>query len=240
MKDKFAEANKNKYNAEANAMTSVKRRQAFVKSYSALTNYLELTDNSKVVDLGCGTGNLAEAVSFAAQSYIGYDISEEAIMLAKERDLNNCSFNCLDLFSIPLDFDTETVLISISCIDQMGNRKEFLEYLSKHLSKSNKVYIEVRNKDYLFKKLLGFLNPILHQTGFLTSLPADEMTDLSFFEWKDVFSETGFEIIEVRSSVRPYYFESWIEFIKITLHEIAKFFPRRFHYMNGFLIAKKK
>ena len=43
-----------------------------------------------------------------------------------------------------------------------------------------------------------------------------------------MFSETGFEIIEVRSSVRPYYFGSWIEFIKITLHEIAKFFPRDF------------
>lgn len=49
-----------------------------------------------VLEIGCSSGNLAAQLSPFAKSYVGTDISDQAIALAASRQLTNCSFVCCD------------------------------------------------------------------------------------------------------------------------------------------------
>lgn len=70
---------------------SVKNRE----SVSTIVNWRDW-DNLDVLEVGCGTGDLAAQLAFYGARVVAIDPSEEAIKIAKERDSlgDRCEFKC--------------------------------------------------------------------------------------------------------------------------------------------------
>lgn len=234
MADEYAEANKQKYDSEAVLMTDERRRTAFKESYAKLADRLSLSLTDHVVDLGCGTGNLGAALLGSVGSYVGYDISEVAIKIARERQIPNSQFLCCDLLDRTDAIGESDTLVSISCVDQMKHKYDFMLKLRSLMTKKNKFYIEVRNRGYFFKSYLYWLVPIFEKIGFIDPVQTPELVDLTHEEWVILFERTGFKVIAVHTSVRPFYFVSIKDFIKISLHNICRLLPLKYHYMVGY------
>lgn len=234
MADDYAEANKQKYDSEALLMSTERRRSAFKKSYAKVAGLLSLTLSDKVVDLGCGTGNLGAALVGRIESYVGYDISEVAIKIANERKIPNSKFLCCDLLDHTDAIGEVDTLISISCVDQMKHKREFMTKLRSMMTEKNKFYIEVRNRGYFFKRYLRRIVPILERMGFVDPMQTSELVDLTHEEWLILFERTGFNVVSVHTSVRPFYFETPKDFLKINLHHICRLLPFKYHYMVGY------
>lgn len=87
-------------------------------------------DNKKILDVGCGTGNLLEYIGerFSGYSYTGIDVLSMMIEKAKRKNLRG-EFICMDLFKNnvykPKSFD---VIFSSGIFNlNLGNNQEFLK-----------------------------------------------------------------------------------------------------------------
>lgn len=68
---------------------------------SKILPLLHLTTSSRVLDLGCGVGRWADAISQGICSYLGCDFSEDLISIAKQRiKKENFTFECLSATEI--------------------------------------------------------------------------------------------------------------------------------------------
>lgn len=61
-------------------------KQRNEKEISFLLPKLQLSDNSKILDIACGIGRWGDAISNEIQKYVGIDFSKELINIAKNRN----------------------------------------------------------------------------------------------------------------------------------------------------------
>lgn len=103
-------------------------RQEILLHY--LDNVLRLPRNARILDVGCGTGAMLEALSKRAHAY-GVDASERAVEYCQKRGLNNVY--CGDLNAVPSDnlFDCITFFDVIEHIENdVGVLQESLKLLT--------------------------------------------------------------------------------------------------------------
>lgn len=86
-------------------------------------------NNKRILDVGCGTGNLLEYISarFTGFDYTGVDILPHMIEIARKKGLMG-SFLCIDLFkNNPFSSNSFDVIFSSGIFNlNLGNNKEFL------------------------------------------------------------------------------------------------------------------
>ncbi|BDI60600.1 class I SAM-dependent methyltransferase [Qipengyuania nanhaisediminis] len=91
--------------------------------------------DSKVLDFGCGTGQmlsvLKRVIGFEGE-YVGYDISPEAIALARETHPDG-RFEVRDVLSDPSDEQFDFVLLSGVFNNAMSDNRGFFEAVSRRL-----------------------------------------------------------------------------------------------------------
>lgn len=85
----------------------------------------QLTAGARVADVGCGTGHamVLLAQAFPASSFVGYDISEEAIAAARreaaEYGLDNAQFEVRDAATLVVDDPFDVVFVFDAIHDQV-------------------------------------------------------------------------------------------------------------------------
>jgi SAM-dependent methyltransferase len=89
--------------------------QAQLHALNAVTDQLVDINNKTILDFGCGSGRWVEYFCNLGASYIGVDISDEMINLAKSRYPEN-SFTVLKDYKIPLEDDSCDFIFSIAVI----------------------------------------------------------------------------------------------------------------------------
>lgn len=87
-------------------------------------------------EVGCGSGEILVTLSkkFKEATFHGYDISENAIKIAKPKENSNIKFECKDISKNKIDLKHDLLLI-IDVIEHIENYFAFLRdvrYLSKH------------------------------------------------------------------------------------------------------------
>jgi 2-polyprenyl-3-methyl-5-hydroxy-6-metoxy-1,4-benzoquinol methylase len=91
-------------------------------SYSIFEEILKSTawEGKKVLDIGCGEGDLAAMMSFAGASKVhAIDYSNTAIKISKERvNLNNVVFECMDGDDVTEKYDVIVMAGVLEHIDQ--------------------------------------------------------------------------------------------------------------------------
>jgi len=126
----------------------------------------------KVLDIGCGEGNLAAMLSFAgAVSVDGVDYSEEAINFANSRiSLDNVKFIFSDYKAIKKKYD---VVVMNGVLEHFDNPWEELDFIRANLLKDN---------GYIVTTSPSFLNPrgyVWMTLQLLFDVPMS-LTDLHF------------------------------------------------------------
>lgn len=96
---------------------------------------------SKITEIGCGTGAILEELSkkecFQKTRFEGYDVSPQAIQLAKRRENNRIQFFCKDLLSEPNTAHSDVLLV----IDVYEHVPDYMGFLARCRTKADyKVY----------------------------------------------------------------------------------------------------
>jgi SAM-dependent methyltransferase len=89
-----------------------------------------ITTNSKVIEIGCGSGNLLLALSPKIRSGLGIDISKTRIRQAKRKQISNVAFQCKpagEHFRLPEKYDFSIASLFFHVIP----RSEALQLLEK-------------------------------------------------------------------------------------------------------------
>ena len=96
--------------------------------------FLEFVDAKKVIDLGCGTGTFAIKAALKGVEVYGYDISEEAIRIAKAKAeesgvSDKCFFYAADIATI--DFPDADVWFDLGCLQYLPDISVIINKISK-------------------------------------------------------------------------------------------------------------
>jgi 2-polyprenyl-3-methyl-5-hydroxy-6-metoxy-1,4-benzoquinol methylase len=110
--------------------------------WTQIIRYLRGIDDPKILEIGCGTGQLANyLIDEGFNKYVGFDFSEEAIKIAKERI--NLEFFVGDALN-PECFQYDYNLII--CTEVLEHIKDDISVL-KNIRKGSKIIFSVPNFD---------------------------------------------------------------------------------------------
>ncbi len=103
-------------------------------------------EGDNILDLGCGNGRLAQLFADCEISYLGIDVSEELIKIAKKKFAvkNNIRFEVGDILNLQLqknNFDLVYVLAVLHHIPSEALRLKALEDINKAMKKNATLFI---------------------------------------------------------------------------------------------------
>ena len=239
--DKYSHQAEVMYDSEANSMLSLQREKTYVNAYQKVIKRIEIDDCDVVLDVGCGTGKLALAVGSLPKKYVGIDLAQKTIDIAKKKGLRNHQFFKADMMNNGFDDCSFSKVVALTSIDQVFERERALKECKRVLRPDGLMYIEVRNKDYIVKKAFRRFLPFFNKIGITKPMPIADFEDLTNNEWVSLFTLCGFEIVNRFVSARPYYGESLPEKLRHAAIEFCKLFmPMRYQYMLSFALKKGK
>jgi len=113
-----------------------------------------------VIDLGCGTGNIAIPLATAGYSVVGVDISEEMLAEAQRKACAqelSIPFFCQDMVEMELPYQADCVLSLCDCLNYLTEEGELSAAFSavrEHLNPKGLFLFDMNTK-YKFKEILG-------------------------------------------------------------------------------------
>ena len=112
-------------------------------------NIKELQDKSKrknlrVLDVGCGVGNISIEVAKLGCNVLGIDNDEESIKYAKQRENNNCKFRVINAHELDIKekFD---VIIASEVLEHLKYPKNLISFVSENLDKDGFLFLSIPN-----------------------------------------------------------------------------------------------
>jgi cyclopropane fatty-acyl-phospholipid synthase-like methyltransferase len=103
------------YNILQKILGSYKSRQYFVK------NYIKLERGNKILDIGCGTGEILSMISKDV-TYVGYDLSNSYISAARARFGDRGTWHCSSVSEMSLDeVGTFDIVIAIGILHHLND-----------------------------------------------------------------------------------------------------------------------
>ena len=143
-----------------------------------------------VLDMGCGTGNLAEVFyrnRFKLKKYVGFDYKESSIIKAKEKlkGVPWANFYKKDLTSKDFNLNTTfDIITSFEVIEHIGvdNAEQYLLNIKKHCNNSTKILLSTPVYD---PKISCANNHITN----------GEVNEFFYDELKELIEKVGFKII---------------------------------------------
>lgn len=195
-----------------------------------------LPSTSKVLDLGCGTGELALVLSEAGFQMTGIDISQKS--LAKAKILAPAvKFAEVDMTALTFKDHLFDAAFAMTSLEFCRDKNKALAEIKRVLKPGGLFYVEVRNRDFVLNFISGKLRGLLIQRGLLKTYPVESFEDLSYHEWLRLFSEAGFKLEREYPSLRPWAYGGLLTRTKNLLIELCKFlFPMSRQYMTAFLL----
>jgi ubiquinone/menaquinone biosynthesis C-methylase UbiE len=234
----WREAARRFYDREAAEKASPSRHRLFRKSYGPVAGRLALGPRARLLDAGCGCGELIGSLGKAAPGAVGVDLSPLSLRTARNFHPES-AFLGGDLGRLPFrdfQFDAATAITSLEfCRDKAAALAE----LRRVLRPGGRLYLDVRNADFLLFPLLRPLVPMLQRAGWLSPYPAPEFRDLALEEWRSLLKEAGFRVLAIYPSVWPWNFGSPVTRAKNLLIALIRALSSiRLHYMVGLLAEK--
>lgn len=237
MGDQWRGAARSFYARGAAAKADPARRRAFVRAYARIGRRLQFDATRRLLDIGCGAGELAEAVAAAQGQYCGIDVSPESLQLAR-RHRPDAWFILADATRLPLKgrFDCAAM---VTALEFIADKPRALGQVYDLLPPGGLLYVEVRNGDFLLLCLVRPFLGLVRRMSLVRDYPADGFRDLSFAEWKQLLGQAGFRVIRVVRSVRPLWYGDLPTRLRNSLIGIVRLLlPVRLHYMVGFVLCR--
>ncbi len=225
------------YSISAGKKKDMARYQKFVSAYRGLARFLPLSQKTKLLDVGCGCGELAGALAGQVGTYHGVDISAESLDVARARN-PDCIFSECDAVSgLPAGpFD---IVTAISSVEFCYDKRKLLNEIFSALEPGGLFYLEVRNGSFPLVRIPQRLRLLLEDAGILARYPAPGFRDLLHGEWQDLIRGAGFVIQKEARSCRPLCYGGLVIRLKgLLLGIMNTLLPKRMNYMTGFVCCK--
>ena len=138
-----------------------------------------------MLEVGCASGSDAIAYSKSARSYIGVDISDEAINNCKKHTIDNAEFYCTDAHKLPVTDEAVDCVIVNSLLHHMDLTLAFTEISRVLRSGGLLIFREPLGTNPLFQ-LYRFLTPSARTVDERPFTSNDLRLMSSFFDLKTV------------------------------------------------------
>ena len=128
-------------------------RQYLTDTLSFLVNWANVSSAAAVLDVGCGTGELARLLleQNPHQAIVGIDISEEMLVQARQklRNVEQVTFEQASASALPIPDNTFEVVVSANAFHYFPEPKEALAEMRRVLKPDGKIVILDWCKDFL-------------------------------------------------------------------------------------------
>jgi len=176
-------------------------KHSFVYAYgTSLIDILNPKPNERILDLGCGSGELTVLIKERAKDVVGIDKSLEMIKKAK-RQFPLCEFEVGDAsnFSSDESFDA---IFSNAALHWVTNYKEAIACMYSNLRKGGRVVLEFGGKDNV-KKITEQLRNSLIERGYINQAKLQLWYFPSIGEYTSVLESAGFLVSSAQWYERP-------------------------------------
>lgn len=148
-----------------------------------------------VLDIGCQHGLLKEQFADRIDSYVGIDIDEDAVRIARERH-PECEFHRLDLDEEDLPFDARfDTIVMIAVIEHVFNLKRLAKGIARSLRPGGRLLLTTPTP---------FGNDVVHRIGsrlgLFSRVAADDHIVIFNRKRLDIFAtEVGLSLLQHRT-----------------------------------------
>ena len=133
----------------------------------------QLSHGKSILEVGCSAGLMAAIYASSASSYVGVDISDDAIALASSKNLMNCRFEECDAHNLPFSNGSFDLVVVNSLLHHLD-----LEIALREINRVLKV-----GGHLLLREPLG-VNPLFQLYRYVT--PGARTPDEKPFDLKDL------------------------------------------------------
>ena len=149
---------------------STKRQKLFANSYKKLLDRICIKDEPAVLDLGCGLGEINGVLKNQGLFVVNIDISLSSLRIAK-LFYPQSNFLCADLSNIPFKKKTFDLITAISSLEFCFDKARILRVVKEKLRDNGRLYIEVRNNDFIVYRLMMPLFSYYKKRFLLKTIP---------------------------------------------------------------------
>ena len=168
------------------------QKHAFVHQYgSSLIDWLNPQQGEKILDLGCGTGELTHQIAQSAAEVIGIDQSEEMVHRAKQQ-YPNMQFQVMDateLTGLP-QFDA---VFSNAVLHWVLEAKQAIQQLYQYLKPKGRLVAELGGKNNI-AQIISALNKQRVNFGYEVINIENQWYFPSVGEYSSLLEAEGFEV----------------------------------------------
>ncbi len=210
--------------------------QFFYRSHYKKVVKKHLKGRTFLLEIGSGLGFVKPIAYSCNVDYIGIEprlsmYSDAVLKYGKEGFINGFFPESID--KIQYDHDLNVLLrkgsiLSISVLDEVDDKKSYMQAIYNIASTGTFILINVRNSGFPYRAKKDVI-----------TLKGEGVKDLNILEYTELFNESGFDVLEVKSLSRPIF----IGFEKGWLKTFFIFFINFFQsidksYMVSFYLRK--
>lgn len=176
-------------------------KHSFVYGYGEnLIKVLDPKPTERILDLGCGSGQLTSKINELAKETIGIDKSQEMIYDAKSK-FENIRFQVGDAenFDFKEKFDS---IFSNATLHWVKNQKKAIKCMFENLNPNGKIVVEFGGKGNV-QTIVNQLRNSLRQRGYLTQSELDLWYFPSIGEYSTELESIGFRVLLAEHYDRP-------------------------------------
>lgn len=216
--------------------------------YSAILNQHQ---KKQVLEIGCGTGNLARIFSDYNFNYSGLDFSLDMINLCKSK-IPNGSFVLGDMTQFSLEHKTESMIVTGRTSSYLLSNKDvagFLKSAHQNLKTNGILCFDFIDANRFLKEIKGgkevqhtatFHQKKYERISFFNTNTSENL----MFNWDAKYYETSNNqqklIAEDTSEVRAFTKNEWELFLHLNNFEIIEFIDRKSYAFDTYVVIAKK
>ena len=150
-----------------------------VPSYSKTLARINLQEDSKVLDLGCGTGELLKILEdlFPSSELTGIDLTEEMLAIAKQKLSSRVELLLGSVTNLPFDSESFDWVIMSNIIGHLSDKKTALLEAYRVLKNPGRIVITDWTRDFQSMNLVHFYTKLINYSQY-RSLKTVELENL--------------------------------------------------------------
>lgn len=219
--------------------------------YLFYSNVLNKYKKNKVLEIGCGSGNLATHFIKNKFDYSGLDYSLDMINLCKSKNQKN-DFILGDMTNFTLKKKTESIIITGRTSSYLLSNKGIsnaLKSIYNNLKDGGILCFDFIDANRFFKEIKGG-KEVIHEANFddnnysRTSFFNTNTSENFMFNWDakyyEILENESILIAEDSSEVRAFTKNEWEIFLELNNFKLLEFIDRKSYAFDTYIVIAKK
>lgn len=176
-------------------------KHSFVFDYgTSLIELLAPEVGERILDLGCGSGELTQMINGVANDVVGIDKSADMIARAQSQ-FPSCKFRVGDAANFQFDTSFDAIF-SNAALHWVTDYKKAIQCMYVNLKKGSRIVLEFGGKDNV-RAIVENLTQVLRRKGFTHQADLDLWYFPSIAEYSLALEEEGFKVVFAQWYERP-------------------------------------